>query len=159
MKKLFLMLWLFLGVMACSNDNNSQIEKEVDEFSPVKLEMDNVVQSSVVLQNSTMGNHPYASRHLVIDHAADWQILSEQISMLQETVDFDAFTVIAVFDQPRTDLGCTIDITEVKEFKKHLQVTFDRLQKVGIAQMPSLPFHIVKIPKTDKQVVFTMVQE
>lgn len=154
MKKLFLGAWLLLGITACSKDEIQQEEKQevVNEIATVNVAFENVLNSNV------HSIHPLAQNHLIIDNATDWKNLQDQIiTVPQTTIDFNVFTVIAVFDQPRTDTGCTIDVIAVTEFNSKLEVTVDRFNKVGFALAPSTPYHIVKIPKTDKPVVFTLL--
>lgn len=154
MKKLFLGAWLLLGITACSKDEIQHKGKleDVNEISTVTVDFENVLNGNI---HST---HPLAQNHLIIDNATDWKNLQDQIRLVPQTIiDFNAFTIIAVFDQPRTDTGCTIDVIDVTEFNSTLEVTIDRLNKVGLATAPSLPYHIVKIPKTDKPIIFRVI--
>lgn len=154
MKKLFLMVCLLLGITACSSDENLQIEEQqgINESTTIKVEFENVLHSAL------HSEHPLAQNHLVIENASDWKILQDQIRIVAQTViDFNQYTVIAVFDQARTDTGCTIDIVAVTELATNVEIAVDRLNKVGIALSPSLPYHIVKIPKTNKPLTFKLI--
>ena len=75
------------------------------------------------------------------------------------TINFSTYQVIAVIDKMRHP-GWTIDITDVTEYVDKLIVTYTHLDTnrshLTIAHQP---YHIVKIPKSNKTVIFDYDEE
>lgn len=70
------------------------------------------------------------------------------------TIDFNKYQIIAVFDNIKTTGGYSIDITSVVENRNNIVVTIKRLLTGDNSTVMTQPFHIVKIPKTTKPIVF-----
>ena len=70
------------------------------------------------------------------------------------TIDFNKFQIIAVFDNIKTAGGYSVDITTVVENQNDIVVTIKHLSNGGITTVMTQPFHIVKIPRTTKPVIF-----
>lgn len=161
MKKFLIVACLSLGMTACSSDDNKQ-SKQNNEFEPVIITMDNVMQGSLIAKGEMGG--PYFTDELfaVITNQTDWQNLINQMNSIDPTapeadVDFNNHEVIAVFDEGKTTGGYSIDIVNITEFEKELEVEVGRLHKGDVTQIATKPFHIVKIPKINKPVVFLEV--
>lgn len=160
MKKFLAIAYLSMGLVACSSDDNKQ-SKQNNEFEPVIITMDNVMQGSLIAKGEMGG--PYFADELftVITNQTDWQNLIDQMNSVDPTtpeadIDFDIYEVIAVFDEGKTTGGYSIDITNIIELEKEIEV--DRLHKGNDTQIVTKPFHIVKIPKINKPVVFVEVE-
>jgi len=105
--------------------------------------------------NSLVLNEQYS---VITDNAA-WTALLEKInswdlmigSMGDTTVDFTTDEVIFAIEAKNS--GTTVDIFEVFESSSTIYVTVLNLQKSLVSDV-ALPFHIVKIPKSTKPVVF-----
>ncbi|WP_166666209.1 protease complex subunit PrcB family protein [Myroides indicus] len=158
MKKFLIVACLALGMTACSNDDNKQDKG----FESVIITMDNVMQGSLIAKGEMGG--PYFADELftVITNQTDWQNLIDQMNSVDPTapetdVDFNNYEVIAVFDEGKTTGGYSIDIINITEFEKEIEVEVDRLHKGNDTQIATKPFHIVKIPKINKPVVFVEV--
>lgn len=159
MKKFLAIACLSMGSVACSNDDNKQSK----ESEPVVITMGNVVHGSLVAKGEMGG--PYFADELftVITNQTDWQNLIDQMNSVDPTtpeadIDFDIYEVIAVFDEGKTTGGYSIDITNIIELEKEIEVEVDRLHKGNDTQIVTKPFHIVKIPKINKPVVFVEVE-
>jgi len=70
-------------------------------------------------------------------------------------IDFTTYQVIATIDIGRPSTGWYIEIGTITELESEIKVTVDAEQKeIGFAGIITQPYHIVKIPKIDKPVVF-----
>ncbi|MBW3520036.1 protease complex subunit PrcB family protein [Flavobacterium sp. NKUCC04_CG] len=155
MRKFLLITGLLWVMIACTTETESLNEKT--EFTPLKLEMENVVQSSVMAYGELADSND--KLFVTIDDQLTWQNLLLQVHINQELqpIDFDASTLVAVFDQTRIFGGFSIDIVEIIEYEQQVLVSIGRLNEEvgGITQAPTRPYHIVKIPKIDKPFVYT----
>ena len=70
------------------------------------------------------------------------------------TIDFTNYTVIAVFDRVYGDGYHSIDIMNITEFETTIVVTVENLQTGNTSSVVTQPYHIVKIPKASKPIVF-----
>ncbi len=155
MRNILLIAGLSWILLACTTETESLNEKT--EFTPVKLELENVVQSSVMAHGELADSND--KLFVTIDNQLTWQDLLYQVHINQELqpIDFDISTLVAVFDQTRNSGGFSIDIVEIIEYEQQVDVSIGRLNEEvgGITQAPTRPYHIVKIPKIDKPFVYT----
>ena len=163
MRKIFLVALASLGLMACSNDDSNSTEQD---FEPVVLEV------NTVLQNNLGGNgqEGIGAENRVISNVSQWNQLIDEIDYTDDgvngivatleavTIDFDNEDVLAVFEEIKNYGGYSIDIVKVEEQEKKVVVTIDRLLKGGDATVITQPFHIVKIAKVNKPIVFVEVE-
>ncbi len=107
----------------------------------------------------------YISRqNIVITNQADWSALINVMNTLtnisdgftETNIDFNQYQLIAAFDELKPYTGSTIDITEVTETENSINVKVENIHPIGFLAAVSQPFHIVKIPKSDKPVVFSI---
>ena len=97
--------------------------------------------------------------HLVITNASDWQNLIEQMNTFNDVsdsfteinIDFDSFMVIAVILEVKFSLW-HVEITNLEETET--SVIFSITETPTVASSISQPYHIVKIPITDKSILF-----
>ena len=75
-------------------------------------------------------------------------------NLSQLKINFDTDMVIAVIESNNS--SSTIDITNITEFKDKIEVRVENLRKGMTADIGSI-YHIVKIPKTDKTIVFMKI--
>ncbi|MDR2805320.1 MAG: protease complex subunit PrcB family protein [Dysgonamonadaceae bacterium] len=95
----------------------------------------------------------------IITSAEEWNelktTLREKVNTLTETdVDFSTYQVIAIFDEIRSSGGWSIDITGIVEYSDSIVVNVSNLKTGGIASVLTQPYHIVRIPASDKKIVF-----
>ncbi|TDS55303.1 protease complex subunit PrcB family protein [Myroides indicus] len=144
---------------ACSSDDN----KQSSDFEPVAVE-------EILNGNLSGGDRVgIGQENRVIVTVVDWQELIDQIDYIEGgnesiirilenvSIDFQQEEVLAVFEEVKTTGGYSIDITNVEEREKEVVVTIERLKKGGDDTVITQPFHIVKIPKINKSVVFVEV--
>ncbi|MDR2929194.1 MAG: protease complex subunit PrcB family protein [Cytophagaceae bacterium] len=100
-----------------------------------------------------------AAQNRVIKTSEDWHellnTLSEVSNSFTETeIDFSRYMVLAVFDEVKGNGGWSIDITGVTEFATKIVVNYTNLKTGNVTHVITQPYHIVKIPKSDKEVMF-----
>ena len=75
-------------------------------------------------------------------------------NLSQLKINFDTDMVIAVIENNNS--SSTIDITNITEFKDKIEIRVENLRKGMTADIGSI-YHIVKIPRTDKTIVFMKI--
>ncbi|MEN2414689.1 protease complex subunit PrcB family protein [Flavobacterium mesophilum] len=148
MKQLILFLSIALALTSCNNDDSD----------PSK------VAFKTIIQGDHYGGSPgtIQQSNLVIKNQTDWNNLQAKLNFMtlavytspDMNVDFTKQQVIAVFDQVRNSGGYSIDITNITQNNTELIVKIEQLKKGDLTTVMSQPFHIVKIAKTNKTVVF-----
>jgi len=149
MKQIITLFSFLFLLTSCSNDNNSN-QSDVS-FSTV-------VQKDL----SPSDQKPIAETKVVITDAQAWNAFITKISVVNEeskyfidtNIDFTKFQIIAVIDQKYLNGGHTIDITKIAENKNKIYVKVEKLHTGNIATVLTQPYHIVKIAKSSKKVIF-----
>ncbi|KIO50600.1 protease complex subunit PrcB family protein [Flavobacterium hibernum] len=149
MKQIITLFSFLFLLTSCSNDNNSN-QSDVS-FSTV-------VQKDL----SPSDQKPIAETKVVITDAQAWNAFITKISVVNEeskyfidtNIDFTKFQIIAVIDQKYLNGGHTIDITKIAENKNKIYVKVEKLHTGNIATVLTQPYHIVKIAKSSKEVIF-----
>jgi len=112
------------------------------------------------------GEENITKQNLIISSNETWAELmnkmnstSNETSNFTETeIDFSHFILLAVFDEIKMNGGYTIEIKSVVENPNNLTVTIRRLSPKGVAPgVITQPYHIVKIPKTEKIIFFNEI--
>ncbi|MDW8851660.1 protease complex subunit PrcB family protein [Flavobacterium sp. MMLR14_040] len=118
---------------------------------------------STVLQGDHFnGNYGNTKENLVIKDQQTWSDLISKMNPFSDTnyyfpdatIDFTKYQVIVVIDEVRNYGGYSIDITKITQNNNSIFITVEQLKPGGINAVITQPFHIVKIPKTGKKVVF-----
>ncbi|MBW3520262.1 protease complex subunit PrcB family protein [Flavobacterium sp. NKUCC04_CG] len=156
MKKLIVFAWLFLVGVACSSDDN-KIEKP---FEPRQLEMETILQGNDCRHYDISTERTF----IVWEDRDSWELFKidfnrfipdfEATILNEWVVDFNSEMVIVVLDQQRLYGGYSIDVVHVEEDVLNVVVNIDQVLKGGINAVLTRPYHIVKIPKLGKPVVF-----
>lgn len=105
------------------------------------------------------GKENISKSNLVITNDTDWQNLLNKMNTVNDVtsgftekmIDFDRYQVIAVFLDIKSS-GWEVEIEKVTEEKGKIYVTTK--EKEFASTVMTQPFCIVKIVKTDKEVVF-----
>lgn len=145
MKTLILSTFFFLAI-SCNNsdDSNSFVPQTI---TPVLIGKG--VHSGSALQSN-----------LVITNQTDWlqlmnSLTSANTSNFTETnIDFNNFQLLVSIDGTRPNTGYSIDISNVIENTTNITATVSILNSGNGFTVLTQPFHIVKIPKSSKPVVF-----
>jgi len=108
------------------------------------------------------GDEKINQQNLIINSNSDWIQLMQQMNtrnnvtnnFSETNIDFNNYTIIAVFDKIYGNGGHSIDITNIIEHQNNINVTVANLLTGDATAVMTQPFHIVKIPKTTKPIVF-----
>jgi len=147
MKQIITFLSILFVFTSCDNDDSQNGDLEY----------------SVILQGDRFnGNYDNPKENLVIKDQQTWTSLIGKMAFLSDTnsyfpdaiIDFKKYQVIVVIDEVRQYGGYSIDITKITQNNNSIFVTVEQLQPGGINAVITQPFHIVKISKTGKKVVF-----
>lgn len=130
----------------CSSDDNNE------SFTPQNIDFtttgQGVISSYITIEQ----------QNTVITNQTDWNQLLELLdgaAEISETnIDFDAFQVIVSIDDERGHTGHWLEITEIIENENNITVTILKEEYDSGYAAIVRPYHIVKIPKSDKPVVF-----
>lgn len=148
MKTLILSAVLFL-TLSCSN-NDANITASSQTIIPV-----------LIGKGSLMGSENIPQQNIVISNTANWNLILNSIDAFRlaqfaETtnVDFANFQLIAVFDKVYPSPTYEFNIVSIVENSTNIVVTVQKTLKQSIATIVDQKFHIVKIPKSTKPVVF-----
>jgi len=163
MKNLIL---FFLAIITIScNDNDDQYATPITPtpFTPVTI-----MAELISKRNSISPSAGISEQKTVYNESTNWNLLLDQIDdyyqpfgidymaqyFTETNVDFENYTVIAVFDQVYSNGGHSIDITNITEYEANIVVTVENLQTGNAQSIFTQPYHIVKIPKATKPIVF-----
>ena len=109
------------------------------------------------------GAEDISQSNRVITNTADWQNLMDQMNNVnnvtdiftETNIDFNTYEVVAIFDEVRSNGGWATNITSITETATEIKVTYSFLSSSGVAPcVITQPYHIVKIPKSNKPVNF-----
>lgn len=100
--------------------------------------------------------------HLIISDSESWNELIDKMNTMNNTsesfreisIDFASFMIVAVFDDVKSTGGHSIDIIKIEEDGRGIVLTVDNMLTGNGTCIMTQPFQIVKIPKTDKLVIF-----
>jgi len=156
MKKLFFYS-LVLIFVSCSSDDNGNGE---EVFEPQEVEIIEIGHGAMAGPNSGLDES-----YLVIKNTTEWIQLLEAIDAVnnesenfsETTIDFSQYLIIAAIDEVKYNGGWSIDITSIMEYEPEIEVTVENLLTGNLTSIVRQPFHIVKIPKSDKPVVFERI--
>jgi hypothetical protein len=148
MKTLILSLVLLLTISCTKSDDENDFETQT--ITPV-----------LVGKGNLMGSENISNQNIIIYDNASWSKIINSIdqyrlqqSFTSTNVDFNNFQIIAVIDAVKNSGGHSIDITNIEETPNNIVVTIKHLLPGDETTVMSQPFHIVKIPKSTKPVVF-----
>ena len=132
-------------------------EKDINnEFVPQTITPIQIAQGELRVYSGII------KRNLVINTREEWDNLIKRINRFPDNVsalteaeiNFSTELVIAVFDEVKTIEGWSIDITDVAEYPDSIVVSLQNLKKGDDSRSFTQPYHIVKIPVSDKLIVF-----
>ena len=145
MKTLFFTFLLLFTFSSCSDDNAAT------PFEPVAI--------NPVLIGKGYSFHDFTPGNLVISTQADWDAFLTSMGYVTDTfintpVDFNLYEVIAILDSMRPDTGYSINIDTIIENENDITVDFSVLISNDAFNAEVQPYHIVKIPRSSKPVIF-----
>lgn len=147
-KTLILSLVLFLTI-SCNNS--------VEENSFTSQ----TITPTLIGKGSLMGSENILPQNVVYYNISGWNTILNSIDQFRlaqftETtnVDFNNFQLIAVFDNVYPSPTYDVSITNITENENSIVVTVTKTLNPSDATIVDQKFHIVKIPKSTKPVVF-----
>lgn len=148
-KTLILSLILFLQ-LGCSNDNNSSSSFAPQTITPI-----------LICKGSLLGSENILPQNVVYYSITSWNTILNSIDQFKlaqftETtnVDFNNFQLIAVFDNVYPSPTYDVSISNITENENNIVVTVTKTSNPSVVAVVDQKFHIVKIPKSTKPVVF-----
>ncbi|SHL75187.1 protease complex subunit PrcB family protein [Flavobacterium chilense] len=149
MKQIITFFSIIILLTGCSNDNNSNQSN---------------ITFSVIAQKdlSPSEQKPISETKVTIKDAQSWNafttklnVVNEETKFFSETnIDFTKYQIIAVIDQKYGNGGHSIDITQIIETRNKIFVNVEKLHTGNLTSVITQPYHIVKIAKSEKKVVF-----
>ncbi len=108
------------------------------------------------------GEENIEKQNLVISNTSSWKELmnkmnsvnNESSNFIETDIDFSKFMIIAVFDNVKGNGGHSIDITKIEENNNNIFVSVEYLLPGGFTTIMTQPYHIIKITKKNKPVIF-----
>lgn len=147
LKQLFLIIILFQ--LSCSSNEDGPNRN---------------INFSIIGQGQLYGNgiENIEKSNLIIENATSWNDLIDRMNttnnvsgnFTETDINFSQFQIIAVFDKIYNTGGHSIDIIQIAENERHLMVKIGNLLTGNDSQVLTQPFQIVKIPKTEKEIIF-----
>lgn len=147
MKPFFYTLLFAITLMGCTNNEEQSIT-----FTPI-----NITPILIGQGNDVLG---LPNNNLRITNQTDWNLLLNEMSTVssnftETTIDFINFDIIAIIDIDRPCTNFFVNIDSVVENENDITIDYTVTGQTdncytGMVQ----PYHIVKIPKSPKPVIF-----
>jgi len=147
MKPLFYFLVALLAI-SC-NDDTAVSTTQPQDISPL-----------LVAKGVLSSTDRFSVENRIITTNAQWEELLTNMEAAREgitadfvetSINFNEYQVIASYIIGSS--ATTIDVTGVTENEDNITVTLENLRK-GVTQDVTHPFHIIKIPRSSKPIIF-----
>src|SRR5690606_35774128 len=136
-----------MALINCSSDDNNE------SFSPQNIDFTTIGQGVAIVNLMTI-----EQQNITITNQTDWSQFLESFPHAAEisetSIDFNTFQVIVSIDEERGHTGHWVEITEIIENENNITVTIVTGEYDSGFTTICRPYHIVKITKSDKPVVF-----
>jgi hypothetical protein len=162
-KILNLVVWsILLLSFGCSNEvGNEQLIPDIALKEQPNSDGD-VLTLVQIAQGFLCGSEDIPQQSKIIKNKLDWENLKKSMNLynnetdnfIEKDIDFSAYQVVAVFDKIKGNGGWSIDITNVTEYADSILVSVKNLNTGNLTSVITQPYHIVKIPVSEKQIVF-----
>jgi len=146
MKYIFIILVIFL--IGCSG----------------KVPVENIVTTPVSFETIEQGSYSTLSERqsIVIDNAEEWKELWETMHANRQPlpelpqIDFKKEMVLAVFQGQQATGGYSIEVAKIVEDSNIVVGVIEKTPPPGafVTQAITSPYHLVKIAKTKKDIIF-----
>jgi len=140
--------------MSISCRDNNDDDEQLDSKSEINFQL--------IGKGNFVGNYA-AQQNTVITTSTQWNNFLNQIDstnnhpstdFTETNIDFDQFMVIIVIDAVYPNGGHSVDIMTVDENSQNIEVDVEKLLQGNVTTVVTQPYHIVKIPKILKPVIF-----
>lgn len=151
-KHLFLLLCFIFFMISCSDnhDNDEQLESK------------NQINFQLIGKGNFMATYA-TPQNTVITNSTQWNNFLNQIDgpnnhpsagFTETNIDFNQFMIILVVDEVYPNGGHSVDIITVDENPQNIEIDVEKLLQGNVTTVVTQPYHIVKIPKIAKPVLF-----
>jgi hypothetical protein len=154
----FLCLLVLITFTSTISANSKELLVKEKDNKLISSPSDTIIP--VLIEKGSLSNLEYMNyligRNIVIKTSTEWEHLKTYLSEItfhETNIDFSTYHVLAIFDKSSAGSGTTIDITAIWEYADSIVVRLSNLQKTIVSNVV-LPFHIVKVPRFDKKIVF-----
>ncbi|MGI9650661.1 hypothetical protein [Chryseobacterium sp. RLHN22] len=151
MKKhlLLLLCSVFLIITSCNDHDDNTESKNL--FTSQLIGKGIITANYVVQQNTVMTSSAQWNQFL---NQIDTPTHQTSANFTEINIDFNQFMVIVVIDEVYPNGGHSIDIMTVDEHPQYINVDIEKLLQGNATSVVTQPYHIVKIPKTIKPILF-----
>lgn len=140
---------LFFGLIT----SNCETDNELNSINFTTIGQNNLYGS---------GRENISKQNYIISNSISWNELLTKMNSVnnnsdgftESNIDFDNFMVIAVFDEIYGNGGHSIDVLNIIEYDKKVVVKINNVLKGNATSVMTQPYHISKIRKTDKKIIF-----
>ena len=153
MKKLFFVLSLSVMFLDCSGDNISTVDDDGNNDDEFPKNIEFITLSQKKISDNNMFNTYFANN--VIQNGNFWDVLLTQLEAL--SISIENPNVNFELEQGLFSLflpDYKVNISLITEYSDYILVNVDYLPDGNIIWDFDYPYHIVKMPKSDKEVVF-----
>ncbi|MBL7886791.1 MAG: protease complex subunit PrcB family protein [Flavobacterium sp.] len=141
-------------LFGCSNDNETETPFTPVNITPIQISKGYIsIDATVGPQNTVISNQSTWNQFMS-DLSDSGMYAQTSPAFLETTVNFTDYRLLVVIDAMRPDTGYSINITNVIENENTINVTKQSTTIGAGYDIVIHPFHIVKIPNSDKPVVF-----
>lgn len=115
-----------------------------------------------LIGKGVISSHSMPQQNIAITNTTQWNSFLTSLdnpynvsgSFTEINIDFNQYMLIVAFDQVYNNGGHSIDIMTVDESSQSINVDVEKLLQGNTTSVITQPYHIVKIPKIAKPVVF-----
>ncbi len=118
--------------------------------------------NSQLIGKGVISSHSMPQQNIAITNTTQWNNFLATLdstynvsgSFTETNIDFNQYMLIVAFDQVYNNGGHSIDIIAIDETSQSINVDIEKLLQGNTTSVITQPYHIVKIPKIVKPVVF-----
>ena len=154
MKKHLLLLLCSIFFLTISCRDNNDDDEQLKSKSQINFQLigkGNLTGSYTAQQNTVITNTTQWNNFL---SQIDGQNNHPSTDFTETNIDFNQFMVIVVIDAVYPNGGHSVDIMTVEENPQNIEIDVEKLLQGNVTTVVTQPYHIVKIPKILKPVIF-----
>jgi hypothetical protein len=147
MKTFFLTFICIIMLTGCNDDDSSPAPFEPVTITPVLIGKGYTLDITITPGNLVISNQTQWDAFLIsMGYVTD--------NFINTTIDFNTEQVIAIVDAPRGSTAFSVNIDTIVENEDNITVDFSLLNSGDGFTTSIIPYHIVKIPRSSKPVIF-----
>ncbi|MGO4708653.1 protease complex subunit PrcB family protein [Chryseobacterium sp. 2TAF14] len=151
MKKHLLLLLCSIFFIAISCRDNDETIEEKNQINFQLIGKGNFLGTYATPQNTAITNSTQWNNFL---NQIDGPNNHPSSGFTETNIDFNQFMLILVVDAVYPNGGHSVDIMTVDETSQNIEVDVEKLLQGNVTTVVTQPYHIVKIPKILKPVIF-----